>query len=136
MNDDQNHPTIIVGKEPQRAAHDSLPWFDGAMRDDASLSVVARPAPARGAAGLHPGLQTGRMQDEGEIARGGMGAVHRLYDTDLRRRVALKVNDPGPATDPEHTQRFIDEARITGALSHPHIVPVHDLVVGEDGRAS
>jgi serine/threonine-protein kinase len=82
-------------------------------------------------------VQAGRLRDEGEIARGGMGAIHRLYDLDMRRRVALKVIDPSLAGDPEMMQRFVDEARITGALTHPNIVPVHDLAVDERaGRGS
>jgi serine/threonine-protein kinase len=43
---------------------------------------------------------------------------------------------PDLAADPEHVQRFIDEARITGALNHPGIVSVHDLAQDESGRVS
>ncbi|MEM7232448.1 MAG: protein kinase [Planctomycetota bacterium] len=30
--------------------------------------------------------------------------------------------------------RFLNEARITGALEHPGVVPVHDMGVGDDGK--
>jgi eukaryotic-like serine/threonine-protein kinase len=146
MDDDASHPTMILPEPGRRgsAAHAAhaddarraLPWFAGAQRDDASLSAAVQPRAAAQDMALHPGLRSGRLQDEGEIARGGMGSVHRLYDHTLRRRIAMKVLDPRLAIDPEHLQRFVDEARITGALDHPSIVSVHDLSIDDTGRAS
>ncbi len=67
---------------------------------------------------------------ESEIARGGMGAVMRAVDCDIRREVALKfLLDQ---SNPGRTARFIEEAQITGQLEHPNIVPVHEL--GIDGK--
>ena len=77
-----------------------------------------------------------RYRVAGEIARGGMGAIHRVRDRDLRRDVALKVIHPGLAGDPRYARRFVNEARITAALGHPGVVPVHDLVLRPDGHAS
>jgi Protein kinase domain len=140
MNDDETSPTLILSPPPQdrsgRAAGAALPWFGGAMRDDASLPEAAPAKLATVPATRHPGVVAGRLRDEGEIARGGMGSIHRLYDTDLRRRIALKVIDPGLAADPHHARRFVNEARIMGALDHPNIVPVHDLTADAGGHAS
>ena len=62
---------------------------------------------------------------EAEIARGGMGAVLRAVDCDIRREVAVKyLLDQ---TDPKKKLRFIEEAQITGQLEHPNIPPVHEL---------
>ena len=58
-----------------------------------------------------------------EIGRGGMGVVYRVHDSRLDREIAMKVFD-GTAT----------EARITAALEHPGIVPVHDSGMLPDGR--
>jgi serine/threonine protein kinase len=67
---------------------------------------------------------------EAEIARGGMGAVLRAVDCDIRREVAVKyLLDQA---DPRKKLRFIEEAQITGQLEHPNIVPIHEL--GVDGR--
>ena len=33
------------------------------------------------------------------------------------------------------TRRFVDEARITGQLAHPGVVPIHALGIDADGRA-
>jgi serine/threonine protein kinase len=68
-----------------------------------------------------------RYQVAGEIARGGMGAVLRAVDCDIRREVAVKyLLDPN---DARKKARFIEEAQITGQLEHPNIVPVHELGV-------
>ncbi len=32
-----------------------------------------------------------RYVRQGEVARGGMGAIHQIYDTDIRRQLAMKV---------------------------------------------
>ena len=63
-----------------------------------------------------------RFRDLGEIARGGMGTVRRVYDTVLRREVAMKVCE---TSDPAYAQtvlRLMEEAQITGQLDHPNIV--------------
>ncbi|MBY0525409.1 MAG: protein kinase [Gemmataceae bacterium] len=62
---------------------------------------------------------------EREIARGGMGAVLRAVDCDIRREVAVKFMLD--QADPKKKQRFIEEAQITGQLEHPNIPPVHEL---------
>jgi serine/threonine-protein kinase len=74
-----------------------------------------------------------RLADFGEIARGGMGAIHRVYDASIRRYVAAKLLDEELAQEPEAMRRFLDEAQITGQLDHPNIVPVHELVMGDGG---
>lgn len=54
---------------------------------------------------------------EGEIARGGMGAVLRAVDCDLRREVAVKyLLDE---TDSRKKARFIEEARSTLSWNIP-----------------
>lgn len=67
-----------------------------------------------------------------EIARGGMGAIMRAVDQDIRREVAVKflLNQ----ADAKQKARFVEEAQITGQLEHPNIVPIHQLGVHEDGR--
>jgi len=69
-----------------------------------------------------------------EIARGGMGVVHRATDTVLGRQVAVKVLQEKYAADSGPAGRFADEPRITGQLQHPNIPAVHDLGVLPDGR--
>ncbi len=79
---------------------------------------------------------------EEEIARGGMGIVYRVQDTELRRHLAMKVAiDEGVSDrssssrfDPVLLARFLEEARVTGQLDHPGIVPLHEVGIDARGR--
>jgi serine/threonine-protein kinase len=69
----------------------------------------------------------------GPLGRGGMGEVHRAWDTEHERVVALKLLAPHLATDAGYRARFQREARLTARLRGPHVVPIHRY--GEiDGR--
>ena len=59
------------------------------------------------------------------IGRGGMGAVYKARQISLDRLVAVKVLPLGD--DPEHAQRFKNEARLLARMNHPGIVQVHDF---------
>lgn len=69
-----------------------------------------------------------------EIARGGMGKVLEVEDTELRRSVALKVLRKELVNRRDVVERFLEEAQITGQLEHPNIVPVHEM--GVDGAGN
>ena len=60
-------------------------------------------------------------------ATGGIGRVWLAHDSDLGREVALKELRPEKAENAAHWTRFLREARITGQLEHPGIVPVYEL---------
>lgn len=62
-----------------------------------------------------------------KIGEGGMGAVYKAIDTHLDRPVAIKVLPPDRVADPEHKQRFVQEAKAASALRHPNIVVIHDI---------
>ena len=68
-----------------------------------------------------------RYHLDGEIARGGMGAVLKGRDTDLGRDLAIKVLLDAHKDNPQVIQRFVEEAQIGGQLQHPGIVPVYEL---------
>ena len=63
-----------------------------------------------------------------------MSTIRTVFDRVVRRRVAMKVHDN--ARDPGGLPHFLEEARITGQLDHPHIVPVHDVQYDENGLPS
>ncbi len=81
-----------------------------------------------------------RYVQRGEVARGGMGLVLKVWDQDLRRQLAMKVvlGKKGGAraqeADPKTLGRFLEEAQVTAQLEHPAIVPVHELGLDEEGR--
>ncbi|MGQ0614301.1 MAG: WD40 repeat domain-containing serine/threonine protein kinase [Planctomycetaceae bacterium] len=80
---------------------------------------------------------------QGEVARGGMGVILKVWDQDLRRTLAMKVilgkvdansSADTPVADTEYLSRFLEEAQITGQLDHPGVVPVHEIGVDGGGR--
>ncbi|MCR9293514.1 MAG: WD40 repeat domain-containing serine/threonine-protein kinase [bacterium] len=75
-----------------------------------------------------------RYQLQGEIARGGMGAIIKGRDTDLGRELAIKVLLDSHKDRPEIIERFVEEAQIGGQLQHPGIVPVYELGQFPDER--
>jgi len=68
-----------------------------------------------------------RYELERELGRGGMAVVYAAHDTEMGRRVALKVLAAHLAGDAEFRVRFLREARIAGSLSHPNLVRVYDI---------
>jgi serine/threonine-protein kinase len=75
-----------------------------------------------------------RLRLQGEIGRGGMGAVLKGHDIGLGRDVAVKVLLEAHAGRTELVQRFVEEAQVAGQLQHPGVVPVYDLGVFPDRR--
>jgi serine/threonine-protein kinase len=65
---------------------------------------------------------------------GGMGEVYRFGDQALQRDLAIKVLKEQLRGDAAAEQRFLREARLTGSLQHPGVVPVHQLGRLADGR--
>jgi PAS domain S-box-containing protein len=60
-------------------------------------------------------------------ATGGIGRVWRAHDRELEREVAVKELQPEKAGNSKLAERFVREARLTGQLEHPGIVPVYEL---------
>ncbi len=78
--------------------------------------------------------RVGRYRIEGEIARGGMGAVLRAHDPEFDRTLALKILLDRLRGSSELERRFLEEARLTARLQHPGVPPVHDRGRLPDGR--
>jgi serine/threonine protein kinase len=65
-----------------------------------------------------------------KLGQGGMGWVMLAEDTQLGRRVALKVMRSQHALDEESRTRFVREARAAAALKHDNIITIYH--VGQD----
>ncbi|MBX3223569.1 MAG: cyclic nucleotide-binding domain-containing protein [Labilithrix sp.] len=68
-----------------------------------------------------------RLEVEARLASGGMGSIDVAIDHALDRRIAIKTLHPHLRSDDQTVRMFLREARLTGLLDHPHIVPVYDL---------
>ena len=75
---------------------------------------------------LQPGDRMGRYEIERFIGAGGMGLLYVAHDTQLHRRVALKLMRPLFA-DEAGKARLLREAQAMARLSHPNVVNVYDL---------
>ena len=62
-----------------------------------------------------------------------MGRVYRARDSRLDREVAIKVLPSHYAADGARLRRFEQEARASGALTHPNLVTVYDVGI-DQGR--
>jgi serine/threonine-protein kinase len=132
-------------KRLEQAADDATPVSADDSRNPADVLTATGNQPrttetvdlpagtARQAATDDPPAVGGRYQVEGLHRAGGLGRVWRAKDATLGREVALKDLRPDRAEDPRVRARFVEEARITGQLEHPCIVPLYDLIDGPAG---
>ncbi len=123
----------IFGQDASQVAFNTMRELDGKACDPDEIVPAVQE---------HPG----RYIELREFAKGGMGKIILVQDTHFGRDVALKQllsENLGVSTRPgaPSTQlltvpiiaRFLQEARITGQLEHPSIVPVYELGYRDDG---
>lgn len=118
------------------------------MRTDATMQTGAGGWGAPSSGDLVPAVRehAGRYEELRVFGSGGMGQILLVHDSHLGRDVALKTLLPdrfgtqtrgGAPTAAMLTvpiiARFLQEARITGQLEHPAIVPVYELGYRDDG---
>ncbi len=82
-----------------------------------------------------PAVTPGRYQELEVIGRGGCGVVVRALDLQMQREVVIKRVIPSSAYARETLVRFFNEAKITGRLQHPGIVPVHEIGTSQSDGA-
>ena len=68
---------------------------------------------------------------ERPLGAGGMGEVYLAEDTNLHRKVALKVLSKQLAVDPKGRDMLFKEARTASRLSHPAIATVYEVDVAD-----
>jgi eukaryotic-like serine/threonine-protein kinase len=73
------------------------------------------------------GRQIGPYHIQSLLGQGGMGEVYRARDSALRRNVAIKVLPRLFVNEPDRLTRFMREAQVLAALSHPHIGAIYGL---------
>ena len=65
-----------------------------------------------------------------ELGRGNMGVTYRAFDTNLRKKVALKVITGTLLPDANARERFVREARAAAQLQHSNVAAIYHL--GQD----
>jgi len=104
------------------------PLAAGTGPGQSSTLVMAAP-PVRE---LTPGETfAGRYQVIEDLGKGGMGRVYKVYDTEVREKLALKLINPEVASDERTIERFRGELRLARTISHRNVCRMHDL--GREG---
>lgn len=73
------------------------------------------------------GTRLGRYQILSMLGEGGMGEVYLAEDTQLHRKVALKVLPDEVAANQDRMRRFNQEAMAAAALNHPNIAHIYEI---------
>lgn len=105
---------------------------------DIGLDADDQTMPLTQFAGTVPNLQTaflpvagmvfgGRFEILAELGRGGMGAVFKVLDRELREPVALKVLLAGSTMDNIERESMKTEIRLARRITHPNILRTHDF---------
>jgi Protein kinase domain len=94
---------------------------DSRVAADAAADVQGRLARALGA----------KYEVRRLLGEGGFAQVYEVFDTDLQRRLAVKVLKPDIAWSSGMLERFRQECRSIARLSHPNILAIHFVGEGE-----
>src|SRR6266702_860898 len=76
---------------------------------------------------ISTGTRLGRYEIRSKIGEGGMGEVYLAEDSQLDRKVALKILPSDVASNRDRMERFIREAKSAAALSHPNIAQIFEI---------
>ncbi len=69
----------------------------------------------------------GRYQVIEELGKGGMGRVYKVYDTEIKEKIGLKLLRPELGIDEEMIERFRNELRLARKIGHRNVCKMFDL---------
>ncbi len=82
-----------------------------------------------------PENKTERRLVTGEkFEEGGMSLLMEAVDTNLLRRIAMKIMRDEKIKDEYELSRMVVEAQITAQLDHPNIIPIYELGIDKKDR--
>ena len=76
---------------------------------------------------IRVGTRLGRYEIISQLGTGGMGEIYLANDTQLDRRVALKLLSEKYTGNAVWLRRFVREAKAASALNHPNIITIHEI---------
>ncbi len=124
---------------PKTARLDTAEGKHGVTSDPAPPS--AAPDPTASASSLEMVITedlgrtiAGRYEITDVIGEGGMGVVYEAWDTQVERKVAIKLVRSDASSDRKFITRFRRELEITSQLRHPSTIRVFEHGETEDGR--
>lgn len=115
------------GDEPG-SGHESPSTGRPSVVDIDKRVTAARVHGALFGAGAFEPVRVGRYAVLDRLGSGAMGVVYRAYDEALDRMIAIKFIHSALLQDPSACARLLREARAMAAVSHPHVIPIHDTV--------
>ena len=72
-------------------------------------------------------LLAGRYHIIEELGRGGMGRVYKVFDKEIKEKMALKLLRPEIAADEKMIERFRNELKFTRKITHKNICRMYDF---------
>ncbi|HJZ86161.1 MAG TPA: serine/threonine-protein kinase [Polyangia bacterium] len=84
--------------------------------------------------GRWTGQRVGPWQLQGVIGRGAMGEVYEGQHTERTLPAAVKLLHREVQAEVKQMRRFMREAQMMAQIDSPHVVKVHDVSDGTDGR--
>jgi serine/threonine protein kinase len=69
----------------------------------------------------------GRYQVIEELGHGGMGKVYKVFDSEIKEKIALKLIKPDVASDEDTIERFNNELRLARKVRHKNVSGMFDL---------
>ena len=73
------------------------------------------------------GVSLDRFNMIEKIGAGGMGEIYLAEDTQLERKVAIKLLPAGFTQDADRVRRFVREAKAASALNQPNIITIYEM---------
>src|SRR5262245_41283854 len=126
--------SVLVNKiryEPSELKTNEAPQEGGSVKKrsaDFETAISAEEsAGAERITTVRVGTRLGRYEIISQLGSGGMGEIYLANDTQLDRRVALKLLSERYTGNALWLRRFVREAKAASALNHLNIITIHEI---------